>query len=112
MGVRMKIVDEATLLTNKLIALFERKQPVSRDLFDTYYLLNLNFPIDEKLIQERTKRNKKEYLESLIEFIQEKYTLRNILQGLGETLDPKQKIWVKKELISAVIKEIKKLLKE
>jgi len=111
MGVRIQIVDEATLLTNKMVALSERKQPVSRDLFDVYYLLNLNFPINEKLIEERTKRNKKEYLESLIEFIQEKYTPRNILQGLGEVLDQKQKIWVKKELISATIKEIKKLLK-
>jgi len=111
MGIRMQIVDEATFLTNKLIALSERKQPVSRDLFDVYYLLNLNFPINEKLIEERTKRNKKEYLESLIEFIQEKYTPRNILQGLGEILDQKQKIWVKKELISATLKEIKKLLK-
>jgi len=110
MGVRMKIVDEATLLTNKLVALSRRKETVPRDLFDAYYFLNLNFPINEKLIQERTKKSKKEYLKILIKFIQENYTPRNVLQGLGEVIDEKQKIWAKRELISATIKEIKKAI--
>ena len=110
LGVRMKIVDEATLLTNKLVALTERKTAVSRDLFDTYYFLKLNFPINEKLIRERTGMGKKEYLKFLLEFIPKTFTSKNILQGLGEVLDKKEKEWVKKELISATVNEIKKLL--
>jgi predicted nucleotidyltransferase component of viral defense system len=108
MGQRMKIVDEATFLTNKLVALTNRKRIVSRDLFDTYYFLNLNFPINEDLIKERVRKNKKEYLEYLIDFIQRNYTPKNILQGLGEILNEKQKVWVKKELILATIEEIRK----
>lgn len=110
MGVRMKIVDEATLLTNKLVTLFDRKETVGRDLFDAYYFLNFNFPINEKLIQERTKKSKKEYLKFLIKFIQKNYTPRNILQGLGEVIDEKQKIWAKRELIPATLKEIKRAI--
>ena len=110
MGTRMKIVDEATLLTNKLVALSKRKGAVARDLFDVYYFLNFNFPINEKLIQERTKKNKKEYLKFLIKFIQKNYTPRNVLQGLGESLDEKQKIWAKRELIPLTLKEIKKVI--
>ena len=45
----------------------------------------------------------------LVPFIQKTYTPKNILQGLGEILEEKQKEWVKKELIQETIKEIKKL---
>lgn len=111
LGQRMKIVDEATFLTNKLVALSDRKIAVPRDLFDVYYFLSLNFPINENLIKERTKKTKKEYLQFLIKFIQKKYNPKNILQGLGETLDEKQKTWAKNNLIPETIKEIKKAIK-
>ncbi|MCD6148916.1 hypothetical protein J7J18_06115, partial [bacterium] len=65
------------------------------------------FPINEKLIKERTKRSKREYLEYLIRFIPKNFTLKNILQGLGEVLDARQKVWVKRYLISEVIKKIR-----
>jgi len=35
---------------------------------------------------------------------------KNILHGLGEVLEEKQKDWVKKELIKDMVKELKKLL--
>lgn len=107
MGQRMKVVDKATLLTNKLVALSERKTTVPRDLFDTYYFLNLNFPINENLIKERTKKSRREYLKYLIRFIPKNFTPRNILQGLGEVLDVRQKVWVKRHLVSEVIKKIR-----
>lgn len=111
MGVKMKIVDEATLLTNKLVALSDRKEPVSRDLFDAYYFLNLRFPVNEELIKERTGKTKKEYLEFLITFIEKHYNQKNILQGLGQSLDEDQKRWAKKSLISETIKLIKREIK-
>jgi len=46
----------------------------------------------------------------LVPFIQKTYTPKNILHGLGEILEEKQKEWVKKELIQETIKEIKKLV--
>jgi len=38
------------------------------------------------------------------------FTLKNILQWLGEILEERQKEWIKKELIQETIKEIKKLV--
>lgn len=110
MGIRIKIVDEATLITNKLVALSDRKTPVSRDLFDSYYFLNLKFPINEALMKERTGKTKKEYLEFLCSFIRENYNQKNILQGLGQSLDANQKQWAKEHLIDQMIKLIKKEL--
>lgn len=111
MGVKMKIVDEATLFTNKLVALSDRKEPVPRDLFDSYYFLNLKFPINEALIKERTGKTKKEYLEFLPSFIRKNYNQKNILQGLGQSLDEDQKRWAKESLIDETIELVKKEIK-
>jgi len=110
LGVRMKIADEATIFTNKLVALTTRRETVSRDLFDVYYFLKQKFPIDENLIKERTKKGLKEYLRFLISFIKKNYTEKNILQGLGEVLESQQKEWVKKNLIQETIKALEKLI--
>lgn len=109
LGVEMKIVDESTLLTNKIVALSDRKMSVARDIFDVYYFLKLGFRLNESLIKERTGKNIKDYLKFLVPFIQKTYTPKNILHGLGEVLEEKQKEWVKKELVQETIKEIKKL---
>jgi len=105
----MKIADESTILTNKLVALSDRRMPVARDLFDGYYLLKLGFKLNEKLIIERLGKTLEEYIEFLVPFIERTYNEKNILGGLGEILEEKQKEWVKKELIQEMVKELRKL---
>jgi len=112
LGVEMKIADESTILTNKLVALSDRRMPVARDLFDGYYLLKLGFKLNEKLIMERKEKTLEEYIEFLVPFIERTYNYKNILHGLGEVLEEKQKDWVKKELIQETVKELKKLLRK
>ena len=99
MGLPLAIPDEATLFTNKIVELSERKNPVARDLFDAWFFMSRGFPIYGKLIEERTGKPADEYLRSLPGFIDKTYTKRNILQGLGEVLDEKQKAWAKNHLI-------------
>ncbi len=109
LGVEMRIADESTILANKLVALSDRRMPVARDLFDAYYFLKLGFKMNEKLIMERTGKTLEEYIEFLVPFVERTYNEKNILHGLGEVLEEKQKEWVKKELIQDMVKELKKL---
>ena len=109
LGVEMKIADEPTLLTNKIVALTDRKMAVARDLYDSYYLLKLGYPLNEKLILERTGKTREEYIRSLISFIQRTYTAKNILHGLGEVLDEREKEWARKELIQETIRELERI---
>jgi len=111
LGIQIKIADEATLLTNKIVALTDRKAPVARDLFDVCYLLKLGYPLTEELIKERTGKSKGEYLGGLARFIEKNFSEKNILYGLGEVLEEKQKEWVRKELIKETLEDIKKRLK-
>jgi predicted nucleotidyltransferase component of viral defense system len=108
LGVEMKIADESTILTNKIVALADRRIPVARDLFDGYYLLKLGFKLNENLIMERTGKTLEEYIEFLVPFVEKVYNYKNILHGLGEVLEEKQKSWVKKELIQEMVIELKR----
>ncbi|MBI1979421.1 MAG: nucleotidyl transferase AbiEii/AbiGii toxin family protein [Elusimicrobia bacterium] len=108
MGVALLIPDESSLLTNKIVALTDRRSPVARDLFDTWYFLQAGYTLNDALILERTGKDTAAYLDGAVKFIEKNYTPRNILQGLGESLDEKQKVWAKAHLITLAIQEIKK----
>jgi predicted nucleotidyltransferase component of viral defense system len=107
MGLPLAIQDESTLFTNKLAALSDRKNPVARDLFDAWFFMSKGFFMSGELIKERTGKSADEYLCFLLRFIEKVYTKRNILQGLGEVLDEKQKIWAKNHLIEDATRLIK-----
>ena len=110
LGIEMKIADEATLFTNKLVALTDRKQPVTRDLFDVYYFLKMSYPININLLEERTQKGLTEYLKFLESYIPKNFTTRNILHGLGELVEEKQKDWIKKNLLEEIAREIRGIL--
>ncbi|MBU4375430.1 nucleotidyl transferase AbiEii/AbiGii toxin family protein [Patescibacteria group bacterium] len=109
LGVEIKIADKKTMLSNKLVALSERRISTSRDLFDVHYFLKLGYPLNEKLIQERTGKTLDEFLDYTKYFIAKNYSSKNILQGLGEILNESKKTWAKDHLISETVKELDKL---
>ncbi len=106
MGVPVSIADETTVLTNKLVALMDRKTAVARDLYDSWYFLKAGFPVHDALVLERTGRDTRTYLREVAAFIKKTYTSRNVLHGLGDALDEKQKAWAKEYLVSETIQEI------
>ena len=65
----------------------------NRDLIHVFYLLKLGYPLTEELIKERTGKSAAEYLRGLGRFIEKNFPEKNILYGLGEVLEEKQKEW-------------------
>ncbi len=112
LGIEMKIADETTIFTNKLIALGDRKNPVARDVFDVYYFLKTGFSLNEELIRERTGKNLDDFLTFLSTYIKKKFSKKNILLGLGEVLEEKQKEWIRQNLINDVLELIKSYIKK
>ncbi len=108
LGVPIAIADEATVLTNKLVALTDRKNAVARDLYDCWYFLKTGFPIKDALVVERTGKDLAAYLKTAMVFVRKTYTARNVLHGLGDALDEKQKAWAKVHLVSETIQEMGK----
>jgi hypothetical protein len=64
--------------------------------------LQNNWPINKELVEKRTGTPFKKFLGKCIEKL-EKLPGQNILAGMGELLDEKQKIWAKKNLKTDVL---------
>lgn len=109
MGVPILLADEMTVATNKLVALSDRKSAVVRDLFDSWYFLSHGFMLNEELLIERTGKGMSEYCAFLTGFIKKTFSRRNVLQGLGDALDDKQKAWAREHLIEESILLLRKI---
>ena len=74
------------IVTNKLVALTQRHEEkqklASRDLYDIYFFLKNNFPINKNLLKERTGKDIKDYFTELLKFIPHHFTSENVLRGL------------------------------
>jgi hypothetical protein len=96
-GLSMNVMKKEDLFANKLIALTERPNLAVRDLFDLEYMFKKLWNINEEIIISRSKLGLEQYLRKAIDLV-ENYKFDNILSEIGELLDDKQKIWVKKKL--------------
>ena len=98
-GTDILVQDRGTIVANKLVALVERA--ANRDYFDAHYFLTQAFPINEKLIIERTWDTVQKLYSKIISKIDKLPPTYKILDGLWETLyDEKQKSLVKKMLLN------------
>ena len=102
LGISMKVMVRQDMAAHKLVAMFERLGTTNRDIFDVWFFLKNNLPINEKIIETRTSMSMKDFLQKCIDEL-ETMSDRGILSGLGELLDDQQKIWVKKHLRTETI---------
>lgn len=102
LGISMLVMDKKDIFANKLIALTKRKKSANRDVFDLYYFFSKHWGINEDIIKLWTNNSLKKYLKNCIQYV-ERIDNRQILQGLGEIIDGKQKAWVKEKLKEEVL---------
>ncbi len=110
LGISISTMVPENMFAHKLVAVTDRKQIANRDLFDLNYFFQKNWDINERIIELRTDKNLKEYLQYLVEFINKEVKENTILDGLGEVLSESQKDWTKKNLKKDLIFDIKNYL--
>jgi predicted nucleotidyltransferase component of viral defense system len=97
LGISMLIMTKGDMFAHKLVAVLERKKTANRDVYDIWHFLKNRWPINKEIVEKRTEMNFKDYLNKCIEFI-DSLNNRNILSGMGELLDGRQKVWAKTNL--------------
>ncbi len=102
LGIPMKVMVKEDMFANKLCALYERISRTSRDIFDVYFFFHNDWPVNKEIIESRLSISYKDFLQKNIEVL-EKMPDRNILSGMGELLNDKQKIWVRSKLKTETI---------
>ncbi|MFP4082201.1 MAG: nucleotidyl transferase AbiEii/AbiGii toxin family protein [Candidatus Aminicenantes bacterium] len=97
LGISMLVMVKEYLFAHKLVAMLERTKTAHRDVYDGWYFLKNHWPINKEIIEKRTKMSFKDYLKKCIKFV-ESIRDRNILSGMGELLNEKEKTWAKANL--------------
>lgn len=97
LGISMLVIKRENMFAYKLLALLDRKKPANRDIFDVWFFLKNNWPINEEIIKTASSMELKNYLKKCFEFIKD-VNEKHILAGMGELLDNKTKIWTKMHL--------------
>ena len=106
LGISMKVMIREDMFAHKLVAMYERIGKANRDIFDVWFFGQKDWPINKDIVEKRTEMPFKDFLQKCIEAL-EKLPNRDILAGMGELLDEKQKAWVKAKLIGEVIFQLK-----
>jgi len=102
LGVSMLVMKKEDMFAHKLMAMYERIGKTSRDIYDVWFFLKNNWPINKKIVEERSGMTFKEVLAKCIAAL-EKVENRNILLGMGELLDEKTKSWARENLKKDVL---------
>jgi predicted nucleotidyltransferase component of viral defense system len=97
LGVSMQVMVREDLFAHKLMAMYERMNRTSRDIYDVWFFLKNRFPINKEIVEKRSGMSFNQLLNECIQQL-EKFNNRNILNGLGELLTPSQKDWCKNKL--------------
>lgn len=96
-GISMLVMAREDMFANKLVAMEARLGKTNRDIFDCWFFLKNNWPVNKEIVEGRTGLSFKDFLQKCVDELEKKGD-RNILSGMGELLDPKQKAWAKTNL--------------
>jgi predicted nucleotidyltransferase component of viral defense system len=102
LGLAVRVMKQDDMAAHKMMAMYDRLGNANRDIYDVWYFLDNNWPINKKNIENRMGMDYKAFLKKSIDAL-EKFDDRQILSGLGELLDEKQKAWVKAHLKSETL---------
>jgi predicted nucleotidyltransferase component of viral defense system len=97
LGINMKVMVIAYMFAHKLCALLDRNTIANRDIFDCWFFMNEQSPINKNIIKSRMKISYSDYIQKCIDCL-EAMSDKGILQGMGELLDNDLKAFVKNKL--------------
>jgi len=99
LGVPMLVMNREDMFAHKLAAMTERLGKASRDIYDVGFFLRHNWPLNLKMLEKRVKMAPRIFLNKSAADVAA-FPEKNVLSGIGELLDAKQKARVKKNLIA------------
>jgi len=102
LGISMLVMVQEDMFAHKLMAMLERVGKTNRDIYDVWYFLNNNWPINKEIVEKRSGVSFKEALQKCVQEMEE-IKDRNLLVGLGESLTDPQKDWARAKLKSETI---------
>ena len=98
-GYSIRLLKREYMAAHKFCAVLDRKTLQNRDLYDIWFMFTHDFPINEKIILERTGKKLKPYFADVLKMVRGLPKNYDVLNGLGEVMDNRKKDWVKGNLL-------------
>lgn len=102
LGINIKVMVQADMFAHKLCALLDRETITNRDIFDCWFFMDKQTPVNKNIIETRMNMPYADYLQKCIDTL-EGMTDKGLLQGIGELLDKKMKTFVRIKLKAETI---------
>lgn len=109
LGISMLVMIQEDMFAHKLMAMYERVGKTSRDIFDVNFFAKHSWPINQKIVEARSKMSYSKILIQCIKLL-EKMDNKHILDGLGELLSDSQKDSMRAKLKSDTIFQLNVML--
>ena len=106
LGIDIKVLTKSDMFAHKLCALLDRSEMTNRDIFDCWFFLQSQTPINRKIVEQRMQMPLNQYVQLCIESLESKSD-KGLLNGLGELTDPEIKNFVRTKLRKETITLLK-----
>jgi predicted nucleotidyltransferase component of viral defense system len=106
LGINVKVMVQEDMFAHKLCALLDRNVIANRDVFDCWFFMHRQTPVNKDIVESRMEMSLSEYFQVCIEHL-ELMSDKGLLQGMGELMDSKMKRFVQMKMRSEVIKLMK-----
>ena len=110
-GISMSVMVKEDMFAHKLMAMYERINKTSRDIFDVNFFAKNNWPINIEIVESRSGMKYIDFLKELISKL-ENLDNKYILDGLGELMTDIQKDNAKAKLKSDTLFILRALANE
>jgi len=106
LGINVKVMVQADMFAHKLCTLLDRTELTNRDIFDSWFFMNVQSPVNTSLIESRMGMPYINYMDKCIQHL-EGINHKGMLAGLGELMDNKTKSFVRNKLLIETITLLK-----
>lgn len=102
LGINMQVMIAPDMFAHKLCALLDRSEVTNRDIFDSWFFMQKQTPINKDIVETRMEMPLADYIQKCIGHL-ESMSDRGILNGLGELMNEDMKKFVRSKLRTETI---------
>ncbi len=102
LGINMRVMTLSNMFSHKLCALLDRSSLTNRDIFDCYFFMSRQTPLNKKVVEQRTGYAMSIYIQNCIDAI-ETMPNKSLLDGIGELVDLDLKSFVRNKLKNEIL---------
>ncbi|MDR0509558.1 MAG: nucleotidyl transferase AbiEii/AbiGii toxin family protein [Rikenellaceae bacterium] len=106
LGIDMKVMVAPDMFAHKLCALLDRSEVTNRDIFDSWFFMYRQTPVNRSIVETRMEMPLADYMQKCIDRLNDMND-RGMLNGLGELTDDEMKKFVRTKLRAETISLLK-----